>query len=62
MTALEELRILRIQEKAIKTRIEQIDEQAAVEAKAFTENGKFEFLGHHYVLDHVEYDRVKVID
>ena len=62
MTALEELRLLRLQEKDIQSRIEQITDQAATEAQAFTENGKFEFLGHHYVLDHVDYFRVKCLD
>ena len=62
MTALEELRLLRIQEKDIQSRIEKITDQAANEAHAFTEGGKFEFLGHHYILDHVEYDRVKCLD
>ncbi|MBO4519112.1 MAG: hypothetical protein J5704_03645 [Paludibacteraceae bacterium] len=51
MTALQELRELRIQEKAIKARIDSIKDQAAIEAQAFTDGGKFEFLGHHYTLD-----------
>ncbi|MBO4454017.1 MAG: hypothetical protein J5761_03055 [Paludibacteraceae bacterium] len=62
MTALEELRLLRLQEKDIQSRIEKITDQAATEAQAFTDGGKFEFLGHNYVLDHVDYYRVKVLD
>ena len=59
---LKKMRELRAQEKAIKARIEIIKDQAATEAQAFTQGGKFEFLGHHYILDHVEYDRVKCLD
>ena len=62
MTALEELRLLRIQEKDIQSRIEKITDQAANEAQAFTDGGKFEFLGHTYILDHVDYFRVKCLD
>lgn len=62
MTALEQLRILRQQEESIKNRINEILPQAVIEAQAFTQNGKFEFLGHNYVLDHVEYDRIKCLD
>ena len=59
MTALQELRELRNQEKAIKARIETIKAQAVAEAQAFTDGGKFEFLGHTYILERDEiYDFV----
>ena len=53
-TALQELRELRIQEKALKARIDLIKDQAAIEAQAFTQGGKFEFLGHNYILERDE--------
>ena len=51
MTALQELRELRNQEKAIKARIDIIKSQAVAEAQAFTDGGKFDFLGHTYILE-----------
>lgn len=51
MTALQELRELRNQEKVIKARIDIIKSQAVAEAQAFTDGGKFEFLGHNYILE-----------
>ena len=58
-TALQELRELRAQEKDIKARIEIIKDQAVTEARAFTQGGKFELLGHSYILERDEsYDFV----
>ena len=54
MTALQELRTLRNQEKAIKARIDIIKDQAVTEALAFTQGGKFEFFGHNYILERDE--------
>ena len=54
MTALQELRTLRNQEKAIKARIDIIKDQAVTEALTFTQGGKFEFLGHNYILERDE--------
>ena len=53
-THLSELRELRNQEKAIKARIDIIKDQAVTEAQAFTQGGKFEFLGHNYILERDE--------
>ena len=62
MTALTELRRLRNKQKAIENRINEIAEQAAQEAQKYTESGKFTYRGHEYVLDHVDFYRVKCMD
>ena len=62
MTALTELRRLRIRQRAIENRINQIAEQAAEEAKKYTEGGKFTYRGHEFILDHVDFFRVKCMD
>ena len=51
MKAIEELRVLRNQEKAIKARIELIKDQAVAEALTITDKGKFECDGHSFILE-----------
>ena len=51
MTALEQLRALRNEEKNIKAQIETVKPQAETEARNITKQGMFQHNGHNYILD-----------